>query len=69
MDFDEDMMKELVDPIPGAKQGTRIRYVQFADSMYNAPAHPYDRARTYMSRFRGWTPELYLEDKLLKFEN
>jgi methyl-coenzyme M reductase gamma subunit len=53
MDFDEDMMKELVDPIPGAKQGTRIRYVQFADSMYNAPAHPYDRARTYMSRFRG----------------
>ena len=53
MDFDEDMMKELVDPIPGAKQGTRIRYVQFADSMYNAPAHPYDRARIYMSRDRG----------------
>ncbi|MDI9434515.1 MAG: coenzyme-B sulfoethylthiotransferase subunit gamma, partial [Euryarchaeota archaeon] len=53
MDFEEDPMKELVEPIPGAKQGTRTRYIQFADSMYNAPAHPYDRARTYMSRFRG----------------
>ncbi|BDZ66997.1 coenzyme-B sulfoethylthiotransferase subunit gamma [Methanobacterium ferruginis] len=53
MDFEEDMMKELVEPIPGAKEGGRTRYIQFADSVYNAPAHPYDRARTYMSRFRG----------------
>jgi len=53
MDFDEDVMKELVEPIPGAKEGNRTRYVQFADSMYNAPAQPYDRARTYMWRFRG----------------
>lgn len=53
MDFDEDIMKELVEPIPGAKEGNRTRYVQFADSMYNAPAQPYDRARTYMWRFRG----------------
>ena len=53
MDFELDMMKELVEPIPGAKEGVRTRYVQFADSMYNAPAQPYDRARTYMWRFRG----------------
>ncbi|GAA5819503.1 MAG: Pseudogene of coenzyme-B sulfoethylthiotransferase subunit gamma [Methanobrevibacter sp. CfCl-M3] len=53
MDFSEDMMKDLVEPIQGAKEGVRIRYIQFADSMYNAPAQPYDRARTYMWRFRG----------------
>ena len=53
MDFEEDLMKDLVEPIPGAKEGGRTRYIQFADSVYNAPAHPYDRARTYMSRFRG----------------
>lgn len=53
MDFEEDLMKEMVEPIEGAKEGNRTRYVQFADSMYNAPAQPYDRARTYMWRFRG----------------
>ncbi|MDR1819465.1 MAG: coenzyme-B sulfoethylthiotransferase subunit gamma [Methanobrevibacter sp.] len=53
MDFSEDAMKDLVEPIQGAKEGVRIRYIQFADSMYNAPAQPYDRARTYMWRFRG----------------
>ena len=53
MDFEEDMMKEMVEPIPGAKEGNRTRYIQFTDSMYNAPAQPYDRARTYMWRFRG----------------
>ncbi|MBE6493189.1 MAG: coenzyme-B sulfoethylthiotransferase subunit gamma [Methanosphaera stadtmanae] len=53
MDFEEDAMKDFVEPIDGAKKGLRIRYVQFADSMYNAPAQPYDRARSYMNRFRG----------------
>lgn len=53
MDFEEDAMKDLVEPIDGAKEGVRVRYVQFADSMYNAPAQPYDRARTYMWRYRG----------------
>lgn len=53
MDFEEDAMKDFVEPIDGAKKGIRIRYVQFADSMYNAPAQPYDRARSYMRRFRG----------------
>lgn len=46
-------MKDFVEPIDGAKKGIRIRYIQFADSMYNAPAQPYDRARSYMRRFRG----------------
>ena len=53
MDFEADDMKDFVEPIDGAKKGIRIRYVQFADSMYNAPAQPYDRARSYMRRFRG----------------
>ena len=53
MDFEEDPIKEIVEPIQGAKEGVRVRYIQFADSMYNAPAQPYDRARTYMWRFRG----------------
>ena len=53
MDFEEDTMKDFVEPIDGAKKGIRIRYIQFADSMYNAPAQPYDRARSYMRRFRG----------------
>lgn len=50
---DEDVIKQIVEPTPGAKNGVRIRYIQFADSMYNAPAQPYDRARTYMWRYRG----------------
>jgi methyl-coenzyme M reductase gamma subunit len=53
MDLPEDYVRDLVEPITGAKEGHRIRYIQFADSMYNAPAQPYDRARTYMWRFRG----------------
>ncbi len=53
MDFEEDAMKDFVEPIDGAKKGIRIRYIQFADSMYNAPAQPYDRARSYLRRFRG----------------
>lgn len=53
LDFGDDTMKDLVEAIPGAKEGGRTRYIQFTDSMYNAPAHPYDRARSYMSRFRG----------------
>ncbi|MGN0094175.1 MAG: coenzyme-B sulfoethylthiotransferase subunit gamma [Methanobrevibacter sp.] len=53
MDSDDDVIKEIVEPTPGAKSGIRVRYIQFADSMYNAPAQPYDRARTYMRRYRG----------------
>ena len=53
MDFEEDIVRDMVEPIQGAKEGVRVRYIQFADSMYNAPAQPYDRARTYMWRYRG----------------
>ena len=53
LDFEEDIVRDLVEPIQGAKEGVRVRYIQFADSMYNAPAQPYDRARTYMWRYRG----------------
>ena len=53
MEDDGDIIKKIVEPTPGAKEGIRVRYIQFADSMYNAPAQPYDRARTYMWRYRG----------------
>ena len=53
MEDDGDIIKHIVEPTPGAAEGIRVRYIQFADSMYNAPAQPYDRARTYMWRYRG----------------
>src|SRR5665647_964957 len=37
-------VREVVTPTPGAAAGDRIRYSQFADSMYNAPAVPYWRS-------------------------
>ena len=53
MDEPDDIVRELVAPIDGAKAGDRIRYIQFVDSMYFAPAQPYLRARSYLYRFRG----------------
>ena len=53
MDEAEDAIKEMVEPIDGAKAGDRTRYIQFADSMYFAPAQPYLRSRAYLSRYRG----------------
>ena len=53
MDEPDDIVRELVTPIDGAKAGDRIRYIQFVDSMYFAPAQPYLRARSYLSRYRG----------------
>ena len=53
MDEPDDSVRELVKPIDGAKAGDRIRYIQFVDSMYFAPAQPFLRARSYLSRFRG----------------
>ncbi|WP_461460901.1 coenzyme-B sulfoethylthiotransferase subunit gamma [Methanobrevibacter sp.] len=53
MDEPEDIVREIVTPIDGAKAGDRVRYIQFADSMYFAPAQPYVRARSYMNRYRG----------------
>jgi methyl-coenzyme M reductase gamma subunit len=53
MEEPECPIRELVEPTDGAKQGDRIRYIQFTDSVYFAPIHPYIRARMYMWRYRG----------------
>ena len=53
MDEPDDIIRELVEPIDGAKAGDRVRYIQFADSMYFAPAQPFLRARSYVYRYRG----------------
>ena len=57
-------MRKLVKPTDGAQHGDRVRYVQFADSMYNAPCQPYQRTYSEMYRFRGIDPEPCQEDKL-----
>lgn len=53
MDEPDDIIREIVTPIDGAKAGDRVRYIQFTDSHYYAPAQPYLRARSYLNRFRG----------------
>ncbi|AKB15964.1 MAG: methyl-coenzyme M reductase [Methanosarcina sp. 795] len=49
-------IREIVEPTPGAKAGDRVRYVQFTDSMYNAPATPYFRSYFAAINFRGVDP-------------
>lgn len=49
-------MRRLVKPTDGAAHGDRVRYVQFADSMFNAPCQPYQRTYSEMYRFRGIDP-------------
>ena len=46
-------IRKLVVPIEGAAAGDRVRYIQFADSVYFAPISPYQRAWMYLSRYRG----------------
>jgi len=53
MDEPDDAIREMVEPLDGAKAGDRVRYIQFADSMYFAPAHPFLRSRAYLCRYRG----------------
>jgi methyl-coenzyme M reductase gamma subunit len=53
MDEPIDPVREVVEPTPGARGGDRIRYVQFVDSMYNAPATPYWRSYHAAINFRG----------------
>ncbi len=48
--------RENVEATPGAKAGDRVRYVQFSDSMYNAPATPYFRSYFAAINFRGVDP-------------
>ena len=49
-------IRKLVTPTEGAKAGDRVRYIQFADSMYNSPSQPYQRSYTEAYRFRGIDP-------------
>lgn len=49
-------IRQLVTPTPGAAAGDRIRYSQFADSMYNAPAIPYFRSYWAAINCRGSDP-------------
>jgi len=49
-------VRKLVTPTDGAKAGDRVRYIQFADSMYNAPCQPYLRSYLESYRFRGIDP-------------
>jgi methyl-coenzyme M reductase gamma subunit len=51
-----DSAREVVEATPGAKAGDRVRYVQFSDSMYNAPATPYFRSYFAAINFRGVDP-------------
>ena len=53
MDEPDDAIREMVVPLDGAKAGDRVRYIQFTDSMYFAPAQPFLRSRSYLCRFRG----------------
>jgi len=49
-------IRKIVSPTEGAKAGDRVRYIQFADSMYNAPSQPYQRTYVEMYRYRGIDP-------------
>ena len=49
-------IRKIVTPTEGAKQGDRVRYIQFADSMFNAPCQPYLRSYLEAYRFRGIDP-------------
>ena len=53
MDEPDDVIRDMVVPLDGAKAGDRVRYIQFTDSMYFAPVHPFVRSRAYLWRFRG----------------
>ena len=49
-------IRKIVTPTDGAKAGDRVRYIQFADSVYNAPSQPYQRTYTECYRYRGIDP-------------
>jgi methyl-coenzyme M reductase gamma subunit len=49
-------IRKIVAPTEGAKAGDRVRYIQFADSMYIAPSQPYQRTYVEMYRYRGIDP-------------
>jgi methyl-coenzyme M reductase gamma subunit len=49
-------VREIVTPTPGTAAGDRVRYVQWADSMYNAPSTPYWRSYHASINYRGVDP-------------
>jgi methyl-coenzyme M reductase gamma subunit len=49
-------IRQIVKPTPGAAAGDRIRYSQFTDSMYFAPATPYWRSYWAAINCRGCDP-------------
>jgi len=49
-------VRQIVAPTPGAAAGDRVRYSQFADSMYFAPAIPYFRSYWAAINCRGCDP-------------
>lgn len=49
-------IRKVVTATPGAKAGDRVRYIQFTDSMFFAPAQPYLRTYLEMYRHRGIDP-------------
>lgn len=49
-------VRQMVKPTPGAAAGDRIRYVQFTDSMFFAPATPRIRPMMWYNRYRGVDP-------------
>lgn len=61
-----DPIKEIVEPTPGARAGDRLRFVQFAESMYYPPMAPWLRSRVYLSRLRGTDTVVYSGRTLLE---
>jgi methyl-coenzyme M reductase gamma subunit len=49
-------IRKIVAPLDGAKAGDRVRYIQFTDSMWFAPCHPYLRSYLESIRYRGVDP-------------
>jgi len=49
-------IRQIVAPTPGAAAGDRVRYNQFADSMYFAPSTPYWRSYWAAINCRGCDP-------------
>ena len=49
-------VRKIVVPLDGAKAGDRVRYIQFTDSMWFAPCHPYLRSYLEAWRYRGVDP-------------
>ncbi|MHC1584956.1 MAG: coenzyme-B sulfoethylthiotransferase subunit gamma [Candidatus Syntropharchaeia archaeon] len=62
----EDPIRNLIEPTDGAREGDRIRFLQFTDSVYYSPMTPIFRARMYHSRYRGIDTITYSGRELLE---